>query len=82
MNVWIDSDAGFDNLRGILLARAHGLEIVGLSLVFGNSSTSRASRNANTKSVVFGWNFPILEGAVFFFQPSGYFTFILPVWRG
>ncbi|MCY3876650.1 MAG: hypothetical protein OXF88_20460 [Rhodobacteraceae bacterium] len=53
------------------MARAHGLEIVGLSLVFGNPSMSRASRNANAESVVFGWNYPIFEGIVFFFQRGG-----------
>ncbi len=63
MNVWIDSDAGFDDLWAVLVARALGLEIDGLSLVFGNSSISQVARNATSASEVFGWDFPIFKGA-------------------
>ena len=64
MNVWVDSDAGFDDLWAILTARALGMKIDGLSLVFGNSSMPHVARNATAASAVFGWDFPVFKGAV------------------
>lgn len=63
VNVWVDSDAGFDDLWAVLVARALGLEIDGLSLVFGNSSMLRVAKNATAAATVFDWRFPVFKGA-------------------
>lgn len=62
MGIWIDSDLGFDDVAAILVATSNGLEIDGLSLVFGNAPLAQVRRNAAGAARAFGWDFPIHTG--------------------
>lgn len=62
MGIWIDSDLGFDDIAAILVATSNGLEIDGLSLVFGNAPLAQVLRNAAGAARAFGWDFPIHTG--------------------
>ncbi|MES5099453.1 nucleoside hydrolase [Agrobacterium sp. BA1120] len=62
MGIWIDTDMGFDDIAAIMVATAHGLEIDGLSLVFGNAPLAQVCRNAAGAAAAFGWTFPIHTG--------------------
>jgi len=62
--VWIDSDAGFDDLLAIqMVVRATGVSVAGLSLVAGNAPLDRVVDNARAMAAAFGWQFPIFAGA-------------------
>lgn len=62
MGVWIDTDMGFDDIAAILVVRHGGLEIDGVSLVFGNAPMEQVRRNAAGASRAFGWRFPFHAG--------------------
>ncbi|POO51048.1 nucleoside hydrolase [Agrobacterium rosae] len=62
MGIWIDCDMGFDDIAAIMVATSHGLQIDGLSLVFGNAPLAQVRRNAASAKMAFGWDFPIHTG--------------------
>ncbi|MDS7595302.1 nucleoside hydrolase [Agrobacterium tumefaciens] len=62
MGVWIDTDMGFDDIAAIMVVDAAGLEIDGVSLVFGNATLNDVCRNAAGAVAAFGWTFPIHKG--------------------
>ncbi|MFV2093345.1 MAG: nucleoside hydrolase [Hyphomicrobiales bacterium] len=62
--VWIDCDAGFDDLLAIqMLARADEVSVAGLSLVAGNSTLPQVIDNARAMAATFDWRFPLHAGA-------------------
>ena len=63
MGVWIDTDMGFDDLWAILVVRAAGIPVDGLSLVAGNSGLAMVERNAAGAAELFDWRMPIHPGA-------------------
>ncbi|HVW91607.1 MAG TPA: nucleoside hydrolase [Devosia sp.] len=62
MGVWVDTDMGFDDLVAILVLQHAGLQIDGVSLVFGNASLERVKANAAGLAAALGWHFPIHAG--------------------
>jgi len=62
MGVWIDTDMGFDDIAAILVVTQSGLEIDGVSLVFGNTPLPQVKVNAAGAAQAFGWTFPIHSG--------------------
>lgn len=62
MGVWIDTDLGYDDLAAILVVEHQGLEIDGVSLVFGNAPLAQVQSNAAGAVKAFGWRFPIHSG--------------------
>ena len=62
MSVWIDTDMGFDDLAASLVVLDAGLEIGGMSLVFGNAPLAEVLANAAGAVAAFGWDFPIHAG--------------------
>lgn len=62
MGVWIDTDMGFDDIAAVLVVMQSGLEIDGVSLVFGNAPLKQACQNAAGAVAAFGWDFPIHSG--------------------
>lgn len=62
MGVWIDTDMGFDDIAAILVVRHAGLDIDGVSLVFGNAPLEQVRTNAAGAAAAFGWRFPIHTG--------------------
>ena len=62
MGVWIDTDMGFDDIAAILVVDQSGLEIDGISLVFGNTPLPQVRANAAGAAQAFGWKFPIHAG--------------------
>ena len=63
MSVWVDSDLGFDDIWAVLLLRSSGVSIAGMSVCAGNAPLPVAVRNASAASELFGWEFPVFEGA-------------------
>ncbi|MFT4012236.1 MAG: nucleoside hydrolase [Paracoccus sp. (in: a-proteobacteria)] len=63
MDLWIDTDMGFDDLAAIGLCLAEGARVAGLSVVAGNVPLPRAVANACAAAEMFGWSMPILAGA-------------------
>ncbi len=62
--VWIDSDAGFDDLLAIqMVANSPDHKIAGLSLVAGNSELEQVIDNAGRMAATFDWQFPLYSGA-------------------
>jgi inosine-uridine nucleoside N-ribohydrolase len=60
----IDTDPGVDDAMAILYAAAHpGLELIGLSTVFGNVPVATATRNALFLAEMAGLAIPVAEGA-------------------
>ena len=77
--ILIDTDPGIDDAMAIHLAFAHpGLEVVGLTSVFGNVHVPIATRNALRLVEMAGADCPVAEGAaaplVQPLQPPGYFV--------
>ncbi|THV15803.1 nucleoside hydrolase [Rhizobium rhizophilum] len=62
MGIWIDSDMGFDDIAAILVVMHAGLEIDGVSLVFGNTPLDQVLRNTAGATKAFGWPFPAHAG--------------------
>lgn len=62
MGVWIDTDMGFDDIAAILVVRHAGVEIDGVSLIFGNAPLAQVQLNAAGAAHSFGWEFPIHGG--------------------
>lgn len=62
MGIWIDTDMGFDDIAAILVVLHQGLEIDGVSLVFGNTPLNQVERNAAGARKAFDWRFPIYCG--------------------
>ena len=65
MGVWIDTDMGFDDIAAVLVVLESGLDIDGVSLVFGNTPLEQVRRNAAGACAVFGWRFPVFIGREF-----------------
>lgn len=60
----IDTDPGIDDAMAILYAALHpGIELVGLTSVFGNVTVEQATRNALHLVERAGLNIPVAEGA-------------------
>ena len=60
----IDTDPGVDDAMAILYAAAHpGLELIGLTTVFGNVPVATATRNALFLTEMSGLDIPVAEGA-------------------
>lgn len=77
--ILIDTDPGIDDAMAILMAFAHpGLEVVGLTTVFGNVHVEVATRNALLLAEMAGASCPVAEGAdrplVQPLQPPAYFV--------
>jgi purine nucleosidase len=62
MGVWIDTDMGFDDIAAIMVVGQSGLEIDGVSLVFGNAPLQQVCANAAGAVKAFNWTFPIHTG--------------------
>lgn len=62
MGIWVDTDMGFDDIAAILVVASSGLQIDGLSLVFGNAPLAQVRANAAGAASAFGWSFPIHTG--------------------
>ncbi|SMC82890.1 nucleoside hydrolase [Rhizobium sp. RU36D] len=62
MGIWIDTDMGFDDIAAIMTVAHAGLEIDGVSLVFGNTPMEQVRRNAAGAVSAFGWRFPLHIG--------------------
>ncbi|MFN6985397.1 MAG: nucleoside hydrolase, partial [Rhizobium oryzihabitans] len=62
MGVWIDTDMGFDDIAAIVTVMDAGLEVDGISLVFGNATLQAVCRNAAGAVAAFGWSMPIHQG--------------------
>lgn len=62
MGIWIDTDMGFDDIAAILVVLHAGLEIDGVSLVFGNTPLDQVLRNTAGARKAFGWRFPAYRG--------------------
>ena len=64
MKLIIDTDPGVDDAMAILYAAAHpGLELIGLTTVFGNVPVATATRNALYLAELAGLDIPVAEGA-------------------
>ncbi len=63
MGVWVDTDFGFDDLWAILVLRAEGIVIDGISLVAGNAVLEQVVRNATGAQSVFGADWQLYQGA-------------------
>jgi inosine-uridine nucleoside N-ribohydrolase len=63
MNLWVDTDFGFDDLWALLLLRRAGHEFSGVSLVAGNASLSQAAANALGANAAYGLAMPLHCGA-------------------
>ncbi|MCH8953332.1 MAG: nucleoside hydrolase [Proteobacteria bacterium] len=60
----IDTDPGIDDAMAILYAAAHpGLDLIGLTTVFGNVPVATATRNALFLAELAGLAIPVAEGA-------------------
>lgn len=62
MGVWVDTDMGFDDIAALMVVKHQGLEIDGVSLVFGNAPLDQVCRNAQGAVAAFGWGFPVYAG--------------------
>lgn len=62
MGVWIDTDMGFDDIAAVMVVLDAGLQIDGMSLVFGNAPLEQVRRNAAGAVRAFGWTMPIHTG--------------------
>ena len=77
--ILIDTDPGIDDAMAIHLAFAHpGLEVVGLTTIFGNVHVDKATRNALALVEMAGADCPVAEGAaaplVRPLEPPGYYV--------
>ena len=64
MKLLIDTDPGVDDAMAILFAARHpGIELVGLTSVFGNVTVAQATRNALALVERAGLSCPVAEGA-------------------
>lgn len=62
--VILDTDPGVDDAMAILFASQHaGIELVGLTSVFGNVTTDVATRNALVLAELTGQHIPVARGA-------------------
>ncbi len=61
--IWVDTDFGFDDLWALLLLRAHGCKIAGLSLVAGNASLPQVAENARRAKAAYRFDWPVWQGA-------------------
>lgn len=61
--LWIDTDMGFDDMLAIMMVEQSGLNIAGVSLVFGNAPLSQVRANAAGAVALLDWSFPIYTGA-------------------
>lgn len=60
----IDTDPGIDDAMAIFYAAAHpGIELIGLTSVFGNVPVATATRNALRLAAMTGRHIPVAEGA-------------------
>lgn len=62
-NLWIDTDLGFDDMLAVMMIRSAGLEITGMSLVFGNTFLDQVQKNAAAMASFLNWRFLISSGA-------------------
>ena len=64
MKLLIDTDPGIDDAMAILFAARHpGIELIGLTTVFGNVSVETATRNALALVEHCGLQIPVAQGA-------------------
>ncbi|WMS43019.1 nucleoside hydrolase [Acuticoccus sp. MNP-M23] len=62
MDLWIDTDAGFDDLLALLIVAHTGTPVDGISLVFGNSTIDHVAENAASAVAAFGLGAPVYIG--------------------
>jgi inosine-uridine nucleoside N-ribohydrolase len=64
LKVVIDTDPGVDDAMAIALAQLHpGIEILGLTTVFGNAGIADVTRNALRLKALLGIDAPVAQGA-------------------
>ncbi|MFW2589523.1 nucleoside hydrolase [Sagittula sp. SSi028] len=63
MNLWVDTDYGFDDLWALLLLRHYGIRPAGLSLVAGNVPLPQVIANAGGAAQAYGLDMPVHAGA-------------------
>jgi purine nucleosidase len=62
--VWIDTDAGFDDVVAVeIAAQCADLDVLGVSLVAGNAPLPAVIENHARAASFFGWRFPAHAGA-------------------
>lgn len=62
-SIWVDTDFGFDDLWALLLLRAHGCQIAGVSLVAGNTPLAQVAENARRAKSAYNFDWPVWQGA-------------------
>jgi purine nucleosidase len=62
VGVWVDTDLGFDDLAAILVLVDRGVQIDGVSLVFGNAPLPQVCENAAAIAEMFTWFPPVYSG--------------------
>jgi inosine-uridine nucleoside N-ribohydrolase len=73
MKLVIDTDPGVDDVMAIALAAAlDGVEILGLTTVFGNTFVGQSSRNARYLLDQLGLEVPVFEGAALPYEEDSY----------
>lgn len=63
MNLWVDTDFGFDDLWALLLLRRYGATVDGISLVAGNTPLPQVIANAQGAALAYGIDAPLHAGA-------------------
>ena len=63
MDIWVDTDFGFDDLWALLLLAGHDVNFAGVSLVAGNVPLPQARANALGAMDAYGLDLPLYEGA-------------------
>lgn len=61
--LWVDTDFGFDDLWALILLRAFGCEVAGVSLVAGNAPLRQVALNASAAKETYGFDWPVWQGA-------------------
>lgn len=63
VQLWVDTDMGFDDMHALLYLRQAGIIPVGQSLVYGCATLSQVHRNTRAFSAQFNWQTPWYSGA-------------------
>lgn len=63
MDIWVDTDFGFDDLWALLFLKSHNVKVRGVSLVHGNAKLPQTIKNACAATQYYGLNWPLYAGA-------------------
>lgn len=63
-DIWVDTDFGFDDLWALLLLRAHGCPVAGVSLVAGNAPLAQVAENARRAKAAYRFDWPVWQGSM------------------